>query len=134
MPRCSRWSGAASKPATVALLVAVSACSDGTPTPEVLGARAATAEKAFYVFNQREIHAQTFMASWYSACEMAKDEQQPLPKTMETFVQAYVDGLQSEPGAAVRKPLQTMVRERWWKSGTGCETILQETPEWARES
>lgn len=87
MPCCSRWSGAASKPAAVALLVAVSACSDGTPTREV-GARAATAEKAFYVFNQREIHAQTFMASWYSACEMATGEQQPLPKTMETFVQA----------------------------------------------
>jgi len=117
------------------LLVAlIAGCSREPPTPESLGSRAATAEIAYFVFSQREIHAQTFMAVWYKACDMSKGDPGPFPKFMQMFVQAYVDRLQSEPAVAATKPLQKLVKAKWWKSGSRCETILKETPEWAREA
>jgi hypothetical protein len=113
----------------LALLAAGSAeCSD--KSPEQLGEAAARAEMAYYVFNKnRDAHAATFMKSWVDACKLAGNDN--MSELRRSFVKAYVKALQSEAGAATRKPLQTYVRNTWWKSGTGCETIERETPEWA---
>lgn len=109
-----------------ALLMALASCSNGDD-PKALGNVAATSEKAYYVFQKNaDAHAYKFMKAWHQACVLAKhDDTSPV---RDEFIEAYTQGLQDEPGAAAQKPLQKYVRDTWWKSGTGCQTVPQETP------
>lgn len=108
--------------------MALGSCSGDTP--QQLGASAARAEIAYAVFGRNaDAHAAKFMQSWIRACELAKGDK--AADAFGKFVRSYVDELQTEPAAAARKPLQSYIRRKWWKSGTGCETIQRETPRWA---
>lgn len=113
-----------------ACLLLFSAYGASADTPERLGSRAATSEKAYFVFGQNaDAHAATFMKAWVEGCKLAKGDM--LSDAHRAFIKAYVEELTGEPGAAARKPLQKYVRDNWWKSGLGCETVAKETPEWA---
>lgn len=97
---------------------------------KTLGARAASAERAFYVFGtNRDAHAAKFMKAWVDACDLAEGDM--MSESRKSFITAYIEGLQREPDAAVKKPLQNYVRQNFWKSGSGCDTIKEETPQWA---
>ncbi|MER9355564.1 hypothetical protein NKI61_20040 [Mesorhizobium sp. M0514] len=116
-------------------------------TPGDLGRYAALNEVAFGTLtNKDNYRAGQFMAAWYKACQMARDEMKGSPflktigddalnmsKANEEFTAAYVEGLHSDLSIAARKPLQRFVVQQWWHSGTGCATILKETPSWALE-
>lgn len=127
----------------IALLL-VAGCSDSNKNdPESLGELAALKERTYANFNNED-EAGGFMAAWYKACRLAQVEMKdsPFVETLEAdaynmsdaiqvFNRGYAAGLQKEPAVAVRKPLLRYVRAHWWKDGTGCKTILTETPEWA---
>lgn len=115
-------------------------------TPAALGRYAALNEVAYAAHGDNDNYrAGQFMAAWFKACEAARTEMRgsPFMKTLgddaalsmskanEEFSAAYVEGLQSAPSIAAKKPLQRHVVQQWWHSGTGCATILKETPSWA---
>ncbi|KQS86938.1 hypothetical protein [Rhizobium sp. Leaf383] len=109
-------------------LIAVGGCSADTPAS--LGSKAASAEIAYFVFGKnRDAHAGTFMKAWVDSCSLALKGEPAIVR--QQFLDSYVQALQKEPGAAAKKPLQGYVRQSFWKSGNGCETIKTETPEWA---
>ncbi|RWO35918.1 MAG: hypothetical protein EOS11_33300 [Mesorhizobium sp.] len=114
-------------------------------TPTALGRYAALNEVAYGTLgDQDNYRAGQFMASWHKACQMARDEMRGsslmktigddalnLSKANDEFSAAYAEGLKSHPPIAAKKPLQRFVIKQWWHSGTGCATILRETPSWA---
>lgn len=115
---------------TIVFALALTVSAKAADDMQTLAGRAARAEMAFYVFQtNRDAHAAKFMKAWVDACQLAGNE--TTSDMRRSFIKAYVKDLQTEPGAAAQKPLQTYIRKTFWKSGTGCETIETETPGWA---